>query len=168
MLQALVRSAQARTAKNENGNVDINALDDQSRQFALRLFSIFPQWESFAEPVPRDEADAGAFELKVPQPGTPRVLEINTHKQEITICFGEWHTHLGTFLGLTIGEAADLAVDMVRGIVAEERIVSITYRDGRWSGSSLSYVEAPSTQEANSTTEVYSWFGTHDQVIRNR
>jgi len=45
-------------------------MDEQSRQFAIRLFSTFPRWESVTTLVANNETGRAAFELKVPQPGT--------------------------------------------------------------------------------------------------
>lgn len=147
--------------------MDYDALDKRSRRFAARLFSIFPDWEPSAEVIRDTRTGGTAFQLAIPQPGTDRVLSVDTLDDEITICFGEYHEHFGSFLGIDADEAAIQAIETIQDVLSDKQIVSVSYREGRWIRSSLDRPEERPVAEPNSTTFVYSWSGAHDQVIQN-
>lgn len=90
---------------------------------------------------------------------------MSTENGEITIGFDEWHTHIGPFLGLDEDECVSTALGMAEAFLAEETVVTVAHRKGRWIGSSLEYVAAPSEPETNAMTRVFFGKLTHDRVI---
>jgi hypothetical protein len=146
--------------------LDRSVLNDLSRSFADSLFREFAEWEQFAKLLPDSgDGEGVALEVTVEQPGTDRALRIRTDEGEITIGFDMWHTHVGTFLGISDSEAIELALADIRSIIAEESVIAVVHRDGKWAGSSLEDVCDAITATPGATTNVYSWRGTHDRVI---
>ena len=105
------------------------------------------------------------MELTVEQPGTGRALRIRTDDDEITIGYDMWHTHVGAFMGISDSEAIELAVADIRSILAEQSVIVVVYRDGKWTGSSLEDADSAIAVKPGSITHVYSWRGTHDRVL---
>ena len=145
--------------------MNCESMDELSRRFADNLFATFREWEQFAKTIHETATSAAAVEVEIPQEGTDRVLSLSTADQEITIAFDGWHTHVGPFLGLTTEEAVAEAIGIIAAFVAEETVVKVVYRNGEWKQSTLEYLAAPSDPEPQSTTNIYSWMRTHDQVL---
>jgi hypothetical protein len=146
--------------------LDRNLLSDLSRAFADSLFREFGEWEQFAELLP-DSGDGGggAMEVTIEQPGTDRAPRIRTDGGEITIGFDMWHTHVGKFMGISDSEAIELALADIRSIIAEESVIAVVHRNGKWAGSSLEDACDAVTATPGATTNVYSWRRTHDRVL---
>jgi hypothetical protein len=104
------------------------------------------------------------MEVTVEQPGTDRALWIRTDAGEITVGFDMWHTHVGAFMGISDAEAIELALADIRSIVAEESLIVVVHRHGKWAGSRLKNALNTITATPGATTNVYSWRGTHDRV----
>ena len=93
------------------------SLDELSMSFADRLFREFSGWEERAELL----ADAqglptGAFRVSITQPHGDRTLDVRTDQGEITVCFGLWHEHYGSYLGISDQEAIAQALEVIHGI----------------------------------------------------
>jgi|SRR5579872_3461956 len=167
-LQRLVQFSRLRFSRRliQNGEVLIyNGMDELSQVFARALFSTFPNWERFLKTVNDDKTGAHYIEVVVPQEGTDRLLHLSTVDHEITIAFEQWHTHLGTFLGIDTAESVATAITIVESFVTEQAVVRISHRDGVWIESSLEYHAAPSEPKPNYKTQVFSWRRTYDETI---
>jgi len=126
---------------------------------------VFPEWEAFAKIVNDKKAGTNFIEVDVKQEGTDRLLQLSTADDEITIGFEHWHTHVGPFLGIDAVESAATAMNIIEDFVAERTVVKVIHRNGVWIRSSLEYLVAPSEPEPHSTTKVFSWRRTHDDII---
>ena len=130
--------------------MNYEGLDELSRKFGGRLLSTFPASEPFARII-RDASGVATFQVEVAQPDTDRVLYLGTVKDEITIGFDEWHTQVGPFLGIDIEESVETAMGIIESFISET-VVKVSYRDGKWIESSLSYRVAPGESKPNCTT----------------
>ena len=105
------------------------------------------------------------MEVTIEQPGTDRALRIRTDDNEITIGYDMWHTHVGAFMGISDSEAVELASADIRSIIAEQSVIVVVYRDGKWAGSSLEDADSVIAVKPGSTAHVYSWKRSHDRVL---
>ncbi|HEY1493150.1 MAG TPA: hypothetical protein VGF49_01345 [Candidatus Solibacter sp.] len=142
-------------------------MDELSLSFADRLFRDFGDWEECAELLTDDKGSpTGAFRLSVPQPHGERSLDVRTDEGEITVSFGFWHEHFGSFLGISDQEAIALALEEIHSILEERGAVRVSFKGGAWSGSSVEDANetlAPSRE--GETAVAYSWLGTHDRNL---
>lgn len=142
-------------------------MDQLSQGFGRALFLAFPNWERLAKDVEDEKTGGHYIELEVPREGADRRLHLSTADNEITIAFDHWHTHVGPFLGISTAEAVDTSMAIIESFVTEQTVVKICRRDGVCIESSLEYLAAPSPRKANSTTQVFSWRCTYDQMIES-
>ena|SRR5579862_6717552 len=124
--------------------VIVDGMGDLSKAFILVLFSRFPEWEPHAIALRDEETGADYLQVKVPQEGTDRFLYLSTADDEITVGYDHWHTHIGTFLGLSVDESVAQAMTMIESFLNEETVVTVCRRDGVWIGSGLEHLAAPS------------------------
>lgn len=142
-------------------------MDQLSQGFGRALSLAFPNWERLAKDVEDEKTGGHYIELEVPREGSDRRLHLSTADNEITIAFDHWHTHVGPFLGISTAEAVDTSMAIIESFVTEQTVVKICRRDGVCIESSLEYLAAPSPRKANSTTQVFSWRCTYDQMIES-
>ncbi len=147
--------------------LDRTSLDELSLPFADNLFRDFSDWEEHAKLLTdADGLPIGAFCVSIPQPRGERTLDIRTDEGEITVSFGFWHAHYGSYLGISDEEAVSEALEDIHGIVEDRRVVRISYKGEAWSGSSLEDAsESLSPPRQGETASVYSWLGTHDRIL---
>ena len=74
----------------------VGELNDFSRGFAEALFRAIPSLERDASVDSNPRADSGSLLVKLtPNPAVPdRLFWVSTHNQEVTVGFGDFHTHL--------------------------------------------------------------------------
>ncbi|HWR51221.1 MAG TPA: hypothetical protein VN428_08950 [Bryobacteraceae bacterium] len=114
--------------------LDRASLDELSLSFADRLFRDFGAWEEYAELLTDDEGlPTGAFRLSVPQPRRDRSLDVRTDEGEITVSFGFWHAHFGSYMGISDQEAVALALEEIHSILEERSVVRVSFKGGAWS-----------------------------------
>lgn len=147
--------------------MDYEKLDELSRRFAESLFAVFPAWRGLATAGIDSTTGCASIEVRIPQEGSGRFLHIETANNEITIAFDEWHTHIGPFLGISVGESVTTAINIIRSFVTEEAVVQVVYQHGAWKQSGMHYLAAPSETVLQATTKIYSWKHTYDQVIES-
>jgi hypothetical protein len=147
--------------------LDRASLDELSRNFADRLFSDFGAWEERAELLMDAQGlPTGAFRLSISQPRGERSLDVRTDEGEITVSFGFWHGHYGSYLGISDQEAIAEAVEDIQGILQDRLVVKASYKGGAWSGSSLQDASEPlSPPQQGETAMAYLWLGTHDRKL---
>jgi len=78
--------------------LDLSRLNDHSRQFATRLYRLWPQWYQFSRYDPYEEFEKEALLVEVPRPvdGSSHGLFVTTSEWEISVGFGEnFHTRFG-------------------------------------------------------------------------
>ena len=152
--------------------IDLDRLNDHSRQFATRLFRRWPEWLQHARFDPYEDFEKEALLVEVPRPvdGSNHGLFITTSEWEVSVGFGEnFHTRFGTSGESNDGNFYDDAMAFIAGFVEEKVVVAIAYQEQEWLGSwkidlareSLDDLEAGPGE----TVKVRSWLGTHDREV---
>ncbi len=94
--------------------------------------------------------------MRVPQPGTERFLSVRTQNDEVVLAFVNWRLEVGDVLA---------AVEIVRGLIAEERVMTVVSRPGLETESRLEHVRHRLEPERRATTRTYSWLRSYDSVV---
>lgn len=153
--------------------LDLQCLNDHSRQFATRLFRNWPEWHRLARFDPYEEFEKEALLVEVPRPkdGSNHGLFITTSEWEISIGFGEsFHTRFGVNGDQDDASFYDAAMDFLTGFVEERIVLAVATENGEWLGSwridlareSLDHI-AP---EPGETVKIRSWRGTYDRDLQ--
>jgi len=154
--------------------IDLDKLNDHSRQFAQMLFARWPQWMQHARFDPYEDFEKEALLVEVPRPvdGSSHGLYITTSEWEISIGFGEnFHTRFGTS-----GETKSTndfyikAMDFIADFVGEKCVLATAFQDEEWLGAwrvdlqkqSLAEIEI----ESGTLIRIRSWNGTHDCELK--
>ncbi|MCB1181872.1 hypothetical protein KDM41_00410 [bacterium] len=152
--------------------LDLQNLNDHSRQFAMRLFRRWPEWHRLSRFDPYEEFEKEALLVEVPRPrdGSSHGLFITTSEWEISIGFGEsFHTRFGSDGSDDPGSFYDEAMAFLEGFVAERIVVAVAFEDGEWLGSwriDLAQESLDDVQPApGETVRVRSWLGTWDRDL---
>jgi hypothetical protein len=142
-------------------------LGELSTSFADRLFLEFSGWEERAELlVDAQGLPTGAFCVSIPQLLGDRTLDVRTDEGEITVGFGFWHAHYGSYLGISDQEAIAQALEVIHGILEEQSVVRVAFAGGAWAASSLRDASEPlPLPQPGETAVAYSWCGTHDRNL---
>jgi hypothetical protein len=153
--------------------IDLERLNDHSRQFATQLFRRWPEWLQYARFDPYEDFEKEALLVEVPRPvdGSSHGLFITTSEWEISVGFGEsFHTRFGTSGESSPGDFYAQAQAFLEDFVSERLVVAIAYQDKEWLGSwkidlkqeSLDDVEVGSGE----TIKIRSWLGTYDRELQ--
>ena len=151
--------------------LDLNKLNDHSRQFAHLLFREWPQWLQYARFDPFEDFEKEALLVEVPRPvdGSRHGLFITTSEWEISIGFGEsFHTRFGAEGEPGEQDFHDAALSFLREFVAEQVVVATASEDGQWLGAwkvdrRREDLDALEVEPGTSLT-VRSWLGTFDRT----
>jgi hypothetical protein len=152
--------------------LDLDRLNDHSREFAHRLFREFPDWLPFARYDPYEEFEKEALLVEVPRPtdGSSNGLFITTSEWEISVGYGEcFHTRFGATGDSELANFVDAAMEFIRDFVAERVVIAVARQGTEWLGAwkidtrrqDLDAVEA----EAGVAISIRSWHGTLDRDI---
>lgn len=149
--------------------LDLVRLNDHSRQFATRLFRVWPEWYQFSRFDPYEDFEKEALLVEVPRPcdGSSHGLFITTSEWEISVGFGEsFHTRFGAGDEKSSVNFHDEAITFLENFVAERIVLAVAHQGSEWLGAwkiDLS-TEALSEVEVGpgEIVRIYSWLGTHD------
>jgi hypothetical protein len=150
--------------------LDLDRLNDHSRQFASLLFAQWPEWLQHARFDPYEDFEKEALLVEVPRPvdGSSHGLYITTSEWEVSVGYGEnFHTRFGVSgEGRGEGEFYSAALEFIRRFVAEEIVLATAYQDKEWLGSWQIDLENESldevTVEDGVEVQIRSWRGRHD------
>lgn len=152
--------------------IDLELLNDHSRQFAYRLFRHWPEWMEYARFDPYEDFEKEALLVEVPRPsdGSRNGLFITTSEWEISIGFGEnFHTRFGISGEPATSDFYDEAIRFLQDFVAEQVVVATAYQDKEWMGAWKVDLRSESLEEIEVEPEVRvkirSWLGTHDREL---
>jgi hypothetical protein len=153
--------------------LDLQCLNDHSRQFAARLFRRWPEWHRHARFDPYEEFEKEALLVEVPRPrdGSGHGLFITTSEWEISVGFGaDFHTRFGANGDADETSFYDEALDFLAGFVAERIVLATASEDGEWLGSwriDLAHESlADVTPGPGELVKIRSWLGTYDRDLR--
>lgn len=150
--------------------IDLDKLNDHSRQFAQLLFARWPEWMQHARFDPYEDFEKEALLVEVPRPvdGSSHGLYITTSEWEISVGFGEnFHTRFGTSgEGETAGDFYAQAIDFIADFVQENCVLATAYQEKEWLGAWRVDLEkeplAEMEIESGVTVRIRSWNGNHD------
>jgi hypothetical protein len=154
--------------------IDLERLNDHSRQFAHLLFGRWPEWFQFARFDPYEEFEKEALLVEVPSPvdGSRHGLYITTSEWEVSVGYGEnFHTRFGASDESKQGNFLEEAMEFINDFIEERCVLATAYEDKEWLGSwkidlrheSLEEVEV----EAGVVVKVRSWLGTHNRDLQS-
>ncbi len=156
--------------------IDLQRLNDHSREFAVRLFKAYPEWIRYARFDPYEDFEPEALLVEVPREvdGARHGLFITTSEWEISVGYGEsFHTRFGVEGEAPGGKDGDFYADALRFIAdfVEERVVVATAsEDTEWLGAWLIDLREQDLGDLEvapgEAVKVRSWRGTHDCEIR--
>ena len=152
--------------------IDLERLNDHSRQFANRLFRLWPEWVKYARFDPYEDFEKEALLIEVPRPvdGSRNGLFITTSEWEISVGFGEnFHTRFGLSGEPATVDFYEKAISFLQDFLDEQVVVATAYQDKEWLGAwkidrrneALDQVEV----EEGVTLKIRSWLGTHDREL---
>jgi len=154
--------------------IDLERLNDHSRQFATQLFRRWPEWLQHARFDPYEDFEKEALLIEVPRPvdGSRHGLFITTSEWEISVGFGEnFHTRFGTSGESTGDDFYGDALRFISDFVEEKLVVAIAYQDNEWLGSWKIELARESIDEVEvgpgETVKIRSWLGTHDRELQS-
>lgn len=152
--------------------IDLEKLNDHSRQFARLLFREWPEWLPHARFDPFEDFEKEALLVEVPRPvdGSRHGLFITTSEWEISVGFGEnFHTRFGAADDDPDKDFYGAALAFIRDFVSEDVVVATAHQDGEWLGAWQIDLrrEDPDAVEVEPGVElrIRSWRGTHDRKL---
>jgi hypothetical protein len=115
--------------------MNLDTLDDFSRDFAKQLFAVYPHWALLAK-FGRSHGDQlNHLIVEVPAPGGSDLgstLLIHTDNNEVTVGFDCYHTHF--FPQVVIPLNGD-ALDFIESILSEDIAAVSEWEGDTWRGS---------------------------------
>jgi hypothetical protein len=153
--------------------IDLDRLNDHSRQFATLLFKRWPEWLRYARFDPYEDFEKEALLIEVPRPvdGSTHGLFITTSEWEISVGFGEnFHTRFGTSGEPISGNFYEEALQFISDFVDERLVMAIAYQDNEWLGSWKIHLDKESLDKVTvgpgETVKIRSWLGTYDRELQ--
>ena len=155
--------------------MNLDTLDELSRDFALNLFARYPEWQAFARTARRPEDAEDHLIVEVPVlKGDAHPLAITTENGEVTVHFDYCHSHFDW--PVTDMDAAYPVTDMEAAYnvdpfvfiasILDEKLATISCWDGdEWQSSWwLEQGEDPNEGAPMSTSRVRvrSWRGSRN------
>jgi hypothetical protein len=152
--------------------IDLERLNDHSRQFATLLFRKWPEWLQHARFDPYEDFEKEALLVEVPRPadGGRHGLFITTSEWEVSVGFGEtFHTRFGQSGDDGPRDFYAEAIEFLEDFTEERIVLAIAYQDGEWLGAwkvDLRH-ESLDDQEVGEgeNLKIRSWRGTHDRDL---
>jgi hypothetical protein len=146
--------------------MDLDQLNPHSRRFAEGLLQRHPEWRHLFSLATYEGADPGTLFVEVPAShpsGVP--LFIDSDGEEITVSFGIWHDHFGSWTGEPDEAATQQALDSIDDILAERMLIVAALDGEQWRASwTVSPGERIDTGRGK-RTQVRSWLGTYDAEL---
>ena len=109
--------------------IDLERLNDHSRQFATLLFRTWPEWLQYARFDPYEDFEKEALLVEVPRPvdGSGHGLFITTSEWEVSVGFGEtFHTRFGPSGEESPGNFYDDAIAFLRDFTKERIVLALS------------------------------------------
>lgn len=152
--------------------LDLARLNDHSREFATRLFRIWPEWHQLArfDPYEDFEKEALLVEIPCPRDGSGHGLFITTSEWEVSVGFGEnFHTRFGVAGDEGTVNFYDEALAFLSGFVAERLVLAVACQGREWLGSWVIDLAQDSLDEVRAEpgeiVRIRSWLGTYDREV---
>lgn len=152
--------------------IDLDRLNDHSRQFAHRVFRQWPEWLKHARFDPYEDFEKEALLIEVPRPhdGSRNGLFITTSEWEISVGFGEnFHTRFGVSGEPATPDFYNDAIAFLQDFIDEKVVVATAYQDKEWLGAWKIDLREEKLEDVNVeedvTLKIRSWLGTYDRDL---
>ena len=152
--------------------IDLERLNDHSRQFAHCLFRLWPEWVKYSRFDPYEDFEKEALLVEVPRPrdGSPNGLFITTSEWEVSVGFGEnFHTRFGISGEPDSRDFYQEAIRFLQDFLDEQVVVATAYQDKEWLGAWKIDLRKESLDEVaveeGVTLKIRSWLGTYDREL---
>jgi hypothetical protein len=139
--------------------------------FLKLLEAHFPHWLQHVRRL-HDEAGEDYVEVIVPAPEGmihERPLEISTWGEEVTVAFGDYHTHFPWPKGYDGSDSDTRVVSFVQSLLNEEIIISSVWIEGRMKLGSMArpdeLAKFASVPPGDHELRIASWRGTYDRSL---
>jgi len=152
--------------------LDLVRLNGHSREFATRLFRLWPEWHRYSRYDPYEDFEKEALLVEVPRPvdGSGHGLFITTSEWEISVGYGEsFHTRFGVTGEDDPGDFYAEALAFLEGFVAERIVLAVAYQDREWLGAWKIDLARESLDsvcpEPGEMVKIHSWRGRYDREL---
>ena len=132
----------------------------------------FPQWLEHVRILRDEDAGQDFLELTVPDPSGithEHPLEISTWGEEITVLFGDFHTHFPWPNGFDGSDSRDWIKDFLQALMNEGIIIASVWTEGRLRLSSTVHpsnlTKIDDVQAGDHELRITSWRGTYDRRL---
>jgi len=153
--------------------IDLQKLNDHSRQFGNRLFRQWPQWVQYSRFDPYEDFEKEALLVEVPRPvdGSSHGLFITTSEWEISVGFGEtFHTRFGISGEAGSDDFYEDAMTFLADFVGEKIVIATAQEGSEWLGAWKVDLRREKINdiavEDGVIVKIRSWLGTHDQDLK--
>ncbi|MCG7392743.1 hypothetical protein MHY87_07485 [Microvirga sp. ACRRW] len=142
---------------------------DLNADFLRYVEERFPQWLEYARFISKDEDGLDYIKLTIPNPAETshqQPLEITTWDEEITVFFGDFHTHFPWPDGFDGSDNRDRVMDFVQALVDEDIVIASVWTKGRLKLSSTArptdLARLAGVPTGDHELRIASWRGTFD------
>lgn len=153
--------------------IDLDALDEVSRDFVAYIAEQRPEWLAHARPLVDETRNASFVEIVFPLPPGVEMQEplwISTYGGEVTIGMDAHHAHFPWPSDYNGEDGRANAMEYVQALMNEEQVVVSFWDDGRLRCSSTERPENLSIYEeqpnSGSELRIRSWHGSHSRTLR--
>ena len=148
-------------------SLDEAKLDEVSEDFARACFAAYPDWREHAVVISRPDDPEGYLEITVPNPAGSARLLIYTDDEEVTVCFGDYHSHFDWPSAEGPAETHNEPIAFIAAVLADQLIAGSAWDGEAWCGS---WIERPGETRpigdyalAGATMiRLRTWTGAHD------
>ena len=147
-------------------------MNEYSQRKLRQILARQPDWVAKTRKGLTDGSEY--FEIFIPSPVSNQPdIRIESYGDELSVYWGDWHTHLVLWDETDDGEDVDQLFELLDALFAEEIVVVCTYRPvgigGRkWAGSSCGAIGSHDPPESGMIWVMFSWLGTHSKSVDGR
>ena len=132
----------------------------------------FPQWLLYVRTLEDKDDDQDFLELTIPDPpgvSHEHPLQISTWGEEVTVSFGEYHTHFPWPQGYDGSSSPDQVLNFVQALLHEDIVIASVWTEGRCKMSSP--IRSNDLERyhpiagGDHELRFRSWRGTYDKVF---
>lgn len=138
--------------------------------FLRYVEALYPHWLPYARILPKQETGLEHVKLTIPDPpgiSRQQPLEVSTWDGEITVFFGDFHTHFPWPEGFDGFDNRGRVMDYLQALLNEEIIVTSIWTEGRLKLSSTTrsgnLAKLISVPAGDHELRIASWRGTYDR-----
>jgi hypothetical protein len=148
-------------------SLDEARLDEVSEDFARACFAAYPDWRERAVVNSRPDDAEGYLEITVPNPAGSGNLLILTDDEEVTVCFGGYHSHFDWPPADDPIGTHNEPMAFIAAVLADQLIAGSAWNGETWCGSWIgrpgeAHPIGDNALAGATTIRLRSWTGAHD------